>query len=83
MRKYSSLSPTRESVCRGAALFALWRTSNYGADMGKHAGATIEVATNSGTKDFHGNASEYNRNNAIASSRMVKIFDRTIRRQIT
>ena len=29
-------------------------TSNYGADMGKHAGATIEVATKSGTKDFHG-----------------------------
>jgi hypothetical protein len=43
-------------------------TSNYGADMGKHAGATIEVATKSGTKDFHGNLSEYNRNNAVASS---------------
>ncbi|MGA3167789.1 MAG: carboxypeptidase-like regulatory domain-containing protein [Terriglobia bacterium] len=43
-------------------------TSNYGADMGKHAGATIEVATKSGTKDFHGNLSEYNRNNAVAAS---------------
>jgi hypothetical protein len=43
-------------------------TSNYGADMGKHAGATIEVATKSGTKDFHGNASEYNRNNAVGAS---------------
>src|SRR5439155_12159553 len=37
-------------------------TSNYGADMGKHAGATIEVATKGGTKDFHGDAFEYVRN---------------------
>jgi len=43
-------------------------TSNYGADMGKHAGATIEVATKSGTKDFHGDLSEYNRNNAVAAA---------------
>jgi hypothetical protein len=38
-------------------------TSNFGADMGKHAGATIEVATKSGTRDFHGAAFEYVRNN--------------------
>ncbi len=37
-------------------------TSNYGAELGKHAGATIEVATKSGTKDFHGDAFEYVRN---------------------
>ncbi len=37
-------------------------TSNYGADMGKHAGATIEVATKSGTRDFHGDAFEFVRN---------------------
>ncbi len=37
-------------------------TSNYGAEMGKHAGATIEVATKSGTKDFHGDVFEYVRN---------------------
>jgi hypothetical protein len=37
-------------------------TSNYGAEMGKHAGATIEVATKAGTKDFHGNVFEYVRN---------------------
>jgi hypothetical protein len=43
-------------------------TSNYGADMGKHAGATIEVATKSGTKDFHGDAFEYNRNSAVAAA---------------
>src|SRR5262249_59965832 len=40
-------------------------TSNYGAEMGKHAGATIEVATKSGTKDFHGEAFEYLRNDGL------------------
>jgi hypothetical protein len=40
-------------------------TSNYGADMGKHAGATIEVATKSGTKQFHGDAFEFVRNDAF------------------
>ncbi|HLW79470.1 MAG TPA: carboxypeptidase-like regulatory domain-containing protein [Terriglobia bacterium] len=43
-------------------------TSNYGADLGKHAGANIEVATKSGTKDFHGDAAEYNRNSAVGAS---------------
>ncbi|HME00051.1 MAG TPA: carboxypeptidase-like regulatory domain-containing protein [Terriglobia bacterium] len=43
-------------------------TSNYGADLGKHAGATIELATKSGTKDFHGNLSEYNRNSDYAAA---------------
>lgn len=38
-------------------------TSNYGADMGKHAGANIELATKSGTREFHGDAFEYVRNN--------------------
>jgi hypothetical protein len=40
-------------------------TSNYGAEMGKHAGATIEVATKSGTRDFHGEAFEYLRNDHL------------------
>jgi len=40
-------------------------TSNYGAEMGKHAGATIEVATKSGTKDFHGEAFDYLRNDHL------------------
>ncbi|MGO9269440.1 MAG: carboxypeptidase regulatory-like domain-containing protein [Terriglobia bacterium] len=43
-------------------------TSNYGADLGKHAGANIEVATKSGTKSFHGTASETNRNSATAAN---------------
>jgi carboxypeptidase family protein len=37
-------------------------TSNYTADMGRHAAATIEVATKSGTRDFHGSAWEFVRN---------------------
>jgi hypothetical protein len=40
-------------------------TSNYGADLGKHSGATIEVATKSGTRDFHGDVSEYLRNDVL------------------
>ncbi len=36
-------------------------TSNYGADMGKHAGATIELVTKSGTRVFHGDAFNYTR----------------------
>ncbi|HXX23250.1 MAG TPA: carboxypeptidase-like regulatory domain-containing protein [Terriglobia bacterium] len=43
-------------------------TSNYSATMGKHAGAQIEVATKSGTKDFHGDMFVYNRNNAFAAN---------------
>jgi hypothetical protein len=37
-------------------------SSNYGADQGRHAGAQIEVATKAGTRDFHGDAYEYVRN---------------------
>jgi hypothetical protein len=40
-------------------------TSTYGADMGRHAGAVIEVATKSGTKDFHGSMFEFLRNNQL------------------
>ncbi len=40
-------------------------TSNYGADLGKHAGATIEVATKAGTKQFHGDVFEYVRNDHL------------------
>ena len=37
-------------------------TSNYGAQYGRNGSGTIEVVTKSGTKDFHGNAYEYLRN---------------------
>ena len=40
-------------------------TSNYGAEMGKHSGATIEVATKSGTRNFHGSLFEYLRNDRL------------------
>ncbi|MHB8653755.1 MAG: outer membrane beta-barrel protein [Terriglobia bacterium] len=43
-------------------------TSNYGADLGKHGGANIQVATKTGTRTFHGDAHEYNRNSAVASN---------------
>jgi hypothetical protein len=40
-------------------------TSNYGAEMGKHAGANIELVTKGGTKQFHGDAFEYVRNDVF------------------
>lgn len=40
-------------------------TSNYGADQGRHAGAQIEVATKSGTRDFHGEGYEFLRNDRL------------------
>jgi hypothetical protein len=40
-------------------------TSNYGAEYGHHAGATIDVATKAGTSQFHGDAFEFLRNDAL------------------
>ena len=40
-------------------------TSNYGADIGQHSGAIIEIATKGGTKNFHGSAYEYARNDVM------------------
>jgi Carboxypeptidase regulatory-like domain len=37
-------------------------TSNYGAQYGRNGSGTIEVETKSGTKQFHGNAYEFVRN---------------------
>jgi carboxypeptidase family protein/TonB-dependent receptor-like protein len=37
-------------------------TSNYGAQYGRNGSATIETATKSGTKDFHGDLFEFVRN---------------------
>lgn len=40
-------------------------TSNFGADLGRHAGAQIQVVTKSGTKEFHGDLYEYFRNDRL------------------
>jgi hypothetical protein len=40
-------------------------TSNYGADLGQSSGGMIIMATKSGTREFHGGAWEYVRNNAF------------------
>jgi hypothetical protein len=40
-------------------------TSNYGADLGQSSGGMITMATKSGTKQFHGGAWEYVRNDAF------------------
>ncbi len=39
-------------------------TSNYGAQYGKDGSGTVEVETKSGTRSFHGDVYEFNRNNA-------------------
>jgi hypothetical protein len=40
-------------------------TSNYGADVGMRAGANIQVITKSGSRQFHGSAAEFVRNDAM------------------
>ena len=40
-------------------------TSTYGADVGQHAGAIIEIVTKGGTQKFHGNAHEFVRNDIL------------------
>ncbi len=40
-------------------------TSNYGADIGQHSGANIQVSTKPGTRDFHGSVYEFLRNEKL------------------
>lgn len=40
-------------------------TSNYGADQGKHGAGQIELASKSGTKEFHGDVYDFVRNDAF------------------
>jgi outer membrane receptor protein involved in Fe transport len=50
-------------------------TSGIGAEYGRAGGGVVNVATKSGTNDFHGSAYEFNRVSALAS----KDFDQAVR----
>jgi hypothetical protein len=41
------------------------QTSNYAPEYGRTPGAQVQLTTRSGTKDFHGSASEYFRNDVL------------------
>jgi hypothetical protein len=47
-------------------------TSNYGAQYGRNGSGTVEVETKSGTKDFHGDAYEFVRNNDFNAKNIVE-----------
>ncbi len=47
-------------------------TSNYGAQYGRNGSGTVEVETKSGTKDFHGDAYEFVRNNDFNAKNIVQ-----------
>jgi hypothetical protein len=44
-------------------------TSNYGADQGTRAGILVEMSTKSGTRQLHGDAYEYVRNDVLDANR--------------
>lgn len=54
------VSPSQDSLQEFKVL-----TSNFAADLGQSSGGMIMMATKSGTKQFHGGAWEYIRNNAF------------------
>src|ERR1017187_2381533 len=54
------VSPSQDSLQEFKVM-----TSNYAADLGQASGGMITMATKSGTKDYHGGAWEYVRNNAF------------------
>jgi hypothetical protein len=54
------VSPSQDSLQEFKVM-----TSNYGADLGQSSGGMITMATKTGTKQFHGGAWEYVRNNAF------------------
>jgi hypothetical protein len=54
---YLAVRPSVEAIQEIKVL-----TNNYSADIGRAAGAVVDVVTKSGTNDFHGSAYEYIRN---------------------
>jgi hypothetical protein len=54
------VSPSQDSLQEFKVM-----TSNYAADLGQSSGGMIAMATKSGTKQYHGGAWEYVRNNAF------------------
>jgi len=54
------VSPSQDSLQEFKVM-----TSNYAADLGQASGGMITMATKSGTKEFHGGAWEYVRNDAF------------------
>src|SRR5215831_9269899 len=53
-------------------------TTNYSAEYGYSAGAVVNIAIRSGTKDFHGGAYEYLRNDAI----QARAYNATIKPEL-
>lgn len=57
---FSGIHPSVDSVAEVRVL-----TNNYSADLGRTAGAVINIITQSGTNNFHGSAYEYFRNDVL------------------
>ena len=53
-------------------------TSNYGAQYGRNGSGTVEVETKSGTKQFHGDAYEFVRNDAFNAQNYFDMARRRI-----
>jgi hypothetical protein len=54
------VSPSQEAIQEFKVM-----TSNYAADLGNSSGGMISMSMKSGTRQFHGSAWEYNRNDAF------------------
>lgn len=57
---FSGVRPSIDSVANVRVL-----TNNYSADIGRTAGAVVDIITKAGTNEFHGSAYEYFRNDVF------------------